>query len=135
MTNAIATVSLSGTLEEKLRAAAAAGYAGVEIFDTDFLASAMTPREVRALLDEGDDGAIVRPNTSSAPASYVHFGICNVPTQQRRCLAHRSTFDSFSHAVTSRPSISSSINSMLHLQPDFSKVVQVSRPSYHFQIT
>jgi 4-hydroxyphenylpyruvate dioxygenase len=52
MTNAIATVSLSGTLEDKLRAAAAAGYAGVEIFDTDFLASAMTTAEVKALLDE-----------------------------------------------------------------------------------
>ena len=52
MTNAIATVSLSGTLEDKLRSAAAAGFAGVEIFDTDFLASAMTAAEVRALLDE-----------------------------------------------------------------------------------
>lgn len=52
MTNAIATVSLSGTLEDKLRAAAEAGFAGVEIFDTDFLASAMTPGDVKALLDE-----------------------------------------------------------------------------------
>lgn len=52
MTNAIATVSLSGTLEDKLRAAADAGFDGVEIFDTDFLASAMTAQEVRALLDE-----------------------------------------------------------------------------------
>ncbi len=52
MTNAIATVSLSGTLEDKLRAAADGGFAGVEIFDTDFLASAMTAHQVRALLDE-----------------------------------------------------------------------------------
>lgn len=52
MINAIATVSLSGTLEDKLRAAAAAGFTGVEIFDTDFLASAMTAQAVRALLDE-----------------------------------------------------------------------------------
>ncbi|GGE73967.1 bifunctional sugar phosphate isomerase/epimerase/4-hydroxyphenylpyruvate dioxygenase family protein [Sphingomonas prati] len=52
MMNAIATVSLSGTLEDKLRAAAAAGFGGVEIFDTDFLASAMTTAEVKALLDE-----------------------------------------------------------------------------------
>ena len=52
MSNAIATVSLSGTLEDKLRATAAAGFAGVEIFDTDFLASAMGPAEVKALLDE-----------------------------------------------------------------------------------
>lgn len=52
MTNAIATVSLSGTLEEKLRAAAEAGYAGVEIFDTDFVASPLSAAKVRALLDE-----------------------------------------------------------------------------------
>jgi 4-hydroxyphenylpyruvate dioxygenase len=52
MTNAIATVSLSGTLEDKLRAAAEAGFAGVEIFETDFLASPLSARDVKALLDE-----------------------------------------------------------------------------------
>jgi len=52
MTNAIATVSISGTLEDKLRAAAEAGFKAVEIFDTDFLASPLSPAEVRALLDE-----------------------------------------------------------------------------------
>lgn len=48
----IATVSLSGTLEEKLRAAAAAGFSGVEIFENDLIASPLRPREVRDLLDE-----------------------------------------------------------------------------------
>ena len=52
--NAIATVSLSGTLEEKLRAAAAAGFRAVEIFDTDFVASALSAEAVKALLDELD---------------------------------------------------------------------------------
>jgi len=52
MTNAIATVSISGTLEDKLRAAAEAGFTAVEIFDTDFLASPLSPQEVRALLDD-----------------------------------------------------------------------------------
>jgi 4-hydroxyphenylpyruvate dioxygenase len=52
MTNAIATVSISGTLEGKLRAAAAAGFRAVEIFDTDFVASALSASEVKALLDE-----------------------------------------------------------------------------------
>lgn len=52
MTNAIATVSISGTLEDKLRAAADAGFRAVEIFDTDFLASPLSPQAVRALLDE-----------------------------------------------------------------------------------
>jgi 4-hydroxyphenylpyruvate dioxygenase len=52
MINGIATVSLSGTLEDKLRAAAEAGFDGVEIFDTDFLASPLSPEQVRVLLDE-----------------------------------------------------------------------------------
>lgn len=50
--NAIATVSISGTLEGKLRAAAAAGFTAVEIFDTDFVASPLSAGEVKALLDE-----------------------------------------------------------------------------------
>ena len=41
--NAIATVSLRGTLEEKLKAAAAAGFAGVEIFENDLIGSALSP--------------------------------------------------------------------------------------------
>lgn len=50
--NGIATVSLSGTLEEKLRAAAEAGFQGVEIFETDFIASALSAEQVRAMLDD-----------------------------------------------------------------------------------
>lgn len=49
MRRSIATVSLSGTLEEKLRAAAGAGFDGVEIFENDLIASPLAPREVRAL--------------------------------------------------------------------------------------
>lgn len=52
MKNGIASVSLSGTLEDKIRAAAAAGFDEVEIFDTDFLASPLSPREVRVLIDD-----------------------------------------------------------------------------------
>ncbi|GAA4912310.1 sugar phosphate isomerase/epimerase and 4-hydroxyphenylpyruvate domain-containing protein [Streptomonospora salina] len=48
MRRSIATVSLSGTLEEKLRAAAAAGFDGVEIFENDLVASPLPPRDVRA---------------------------------------------------------------------------------------
>ncbi|WCT72864.1 TIM barrel protein [Sphingomonas naphthae] len=50
MHNAIATVSLSGTLEDKLRAAAAAGFDSVEIFENDLLGCALSPREVRVML-------------------------------------------------------------------------------------
>lgn len=44
----IATVCLSGTLEDKLAAAAAAGFSGVEIFENDLVAAASTPEEIRA---------------------------------------------------------------------------------------
>lgn len=50
--NAIATVSLRGTLEEKLRAAAGAGFASVEIFENDLVGSPLTPRAVRAMMDD-----------------------------------------------------------------------------------
>jgi sugar phosphate isomerase/epimerase len=44
---AIATVCLSGTLEDKLAAAAAARFHGVEIFDHDLVASPWSPHRVR----------------------------------------------------------------------------------------
>ncbi|MFR9802474.1 TIM barrel protein [Pseudonocardia sp. RS010] len=44
---AVATVCLSGALEDKLPAAAAAGFDGVEIFEPDLVASPMPPGEVR----------------------------------------------------------------------------------------
>jgi 4-hydroxyphenylpyruvate dioxygenase len=47
MRTSIATVSLSGSLTEKLTAAARAGFDGVEIFENDFLASPLTPEEIR----------------------------------------------------------------------------------------
>ncbi|OAN52543.1 bifunctional sugar phosphate isomerase/epimerase/4-hydroxyphenylpyruvate dioxygenase family protein [Sphingobium sp. TCM1] len=52
MSNAIATVSLRGTLEEKLRAAASAGFAGVEIFENDLIGSSLSPSDVRRMLDD-----------------------------------------------------------------------------------
>jgi 4-hydroxyphenylpyruvate dioxygenase len=46
--NSLATVCLSGTLEDKLPAAAAAGFGGVEIFEPDLVSSPWSPGEVRA---------------------------------------------------------------------------------------
>jgi 4-hydroxyphenylpyruvate dioxygenase len=48
----IATVSLSGTLEEKLEAAAEAGFDGVELFENDLVASPLAPAEVRRRTEE-----------------------------------------------------------------------------------
>jgi 4-hydroxyphenylpyruvate dioxygenase len=47
MRRSIATVCLSGTLDEKLEAASAAGFDGVEIFEPDLLSSPLRPSEVR----------------------------------------------------------------------------------------
>lgn len=43
----IATVCLSGTLDDKLAAASGAGFHGVEIFENDLVVSPWTPREIR----------------------------------------------------------------------------------------
>ncbi|WP_086731192.1 bifunctional sugar phosphate isomerase/epimerase/4-hydroxyphenylpyruvate dioxygenase family protein [Streptomyces carpinensis] len=48
MRTSIATVSLSGSLTEKLTAASRAGFDGVEIFENDLLASPRSPEEIRA---------------------------------------------------------------------------------------
>src|SRR5690349_10348405 len=49
MKTSIATVSLSGSLVEKLHACAAAGFDGVEIFEPDLIASVHSPEEIRHL--------------------------------------------------------------------------------------
>ncbi|HEY9266731.1 MAG TPA: TIM barrel protein, partial [Mycobacterium sp.] len=49
MRTSIATVSLSGSLVEKLHACAAAGFDGVEIFEPDLIAGDHSPEEIRAL--------------------------------------------------------------------------------------
>lgn len=48
-TRSIATVSLSGTLDEKLRAIASAGFDEVEIFEADLLSFSGSPRDVGEL--------------------------------------------------------------------------------------
>src|SRR5699024_1089141 len=49
MKTSIATVCLSGTLEEKMQACAAAGFDGIEIFEADLVVSPPSPAEIRAL--------------------------------------------------------------------------------------
>lgn len=62
MKTSIATVSISGGLREKLAAIAAAGFDGVEIFETDFLAFDGTPAEVgRIVADHGLEITMFQP--------------------------------------------------------------------------
>ncbi len=50
--SSIATVCLSGTLPDKLEAAAAAGFDGVEIFENDLLTFDGTPADVRRMCED-----------------------------------------------------------------------------------
>jgi 4-hydroxyphenylpyruvate dioxygenase len=50
MKTGIATVSISGNLDEKLEAIAAAGFEGIEIFEQDFIADMRSPREIGDLI-------------------------------------------------------------------------------------
>lgn len=52
MKTSIATVSISGALEGKLRAVAEAGFDGVEVFENDLLGFPGTPREVGQIIRE-----------------------------------------------------------------------------------
>ena len=52
MKTAIATVCLSGGLDEKLLAVAAAGFKGVEIFENDLLSFNGTPKDVRRAAED-----------------------------------------------------------------------------------
>lgn len=62
MKASIATVSISGTLTEKLQAIAEAGFDGVEIFENDFLAFDGSPREVgRMVRDAGLSITLFQP--------------------------------------------------------------------------
>lgn len=52
MRTSIATVCLSGTLEEKMRGAALAGFDGIEVFEPDLIASPLSPEQVAEVAEE-----------------------------------------------------------------------------------
>lgn len=73
MKTSIATVSISGDLDEKLAAIAAAGFDGVEIFENDFLAFDGSPAEVgRMVRDQGLEITLFQPfrDFEGMPASH-----------------------------------------------------------------
>jgi 4-hydroxyphenylpyruvate dioxygenase len=51
MLHSIATVSLSGTLEEKIAAIAGAGFDGIELFENDLTVYPGSPRDARSLIE------------------------------------------------------------------------------------
>lgn len=52
MRTSIATVCLSGTLEEKMQAAALAGFDGIEVFEQDLVVSPSSPEQLRDMAAE-----------------------------------------------------------------------------------
>ena len=76
MLRSIATVSLGGTLMEKLNAIAAAGFDGVEIFENDLLYFDGSPRDVKQIAadlgfeDEAYFGRLFRKQTGSTPSAF-----------------------------------------------------------------
>ncbi len=73
MKTSIATVSISGTLEGKLRAVADAGFDGVEIFENDLLSFPGSPRDVgRIIRDLGMECTLFQPfrDLEGMPAEY-----------------------------------------------------------------
>lgn len=52
MKHSIASVSLSGTLTEKLHAIAKAGFEGIEIFENDFTIANLSPTDLRKMVED-----------------------------------------------------------------------------------
>ena len=62
MKTGIATVSISGNLEEKIEAISAAGFSGIEIFEQDFIADIRSPRAVgQRIRDAGLEVMLFQP--------------------------------------------------------------------------
>lgn len=62
MQTSIATVSISGNLEEKIEVISAAGYSGIELFEQDFIADARTARDVgRRIRESGLELLLFQP--------------------------------------------------------------------------
>lgn len=75
MLHAIATVSVPGTLRDKITAIAQAGFKGVEIFEQDLIAFDGSPRDVGAMVrDHGLEIVLFQPfrDFEGLPEPYRH---------------------------------------------------------------
>ena len=89
MLRSIATVSISGTLPEKLHAIAAAGYQGVEIFENDLLYYTGTPADIRHLAaDLGLKITLFQPFRDFEGASRAQFAANMERARRKFALMH-----------------------------------------------
>ncbi|WP_158107606.1 bifunctional sugar phosphate isomerase/epimerase/4-hydroxyphenylpyruvate dioxygenase family protein [Vibrio furnissii] len=103
MKTGIATVSISGSLVEKLHAAANAGFDGVEIFENDLTQSEFTPRQVRQLAESlGLEIIALQPlrNFEAMPA----------PLRQQNFYQARKKFELMHELGTSKLMICSNVS-------------------------
>ena len=114
MKTSIATVSISGSLVEKLHACADAGFDGVEIFEPDLIASDHSPEEIRGLarrlglsLDlyqplrdiEGVDEATFAENLRRAGATFATAQRLGIGTVLVCSNVATATVDSVEHSA------------------------------------
>ncbi|BBZ26062.1 4-hydroxyphenylpyruvate dioxygenase [Mycolicibacterium madagascariense] len=114
MKTSIATVSISGSLVEKLHACAAAGFDGVEIFEPDLIASDHSPEEIRALAErlglsldlyqplrdvEGVDEATFAENLRRAAATFATARRLGISTVLVCSNVATATVDSDAHSA------------------------------------
>ncbi|MBB5547479.1 bifunctional sugar phosphate isomerase/epimerase/4-hydroxyphenylpyruvate dioxygenase family protein [Paraburkholderia fungorum] len=104
MLRSIATVSMSGGLLEKLDAASAAGFGGIELFEQDLTSSAFTPAEVRkACEDRGLAIVLFQP--------FRDFEGVTAPLFQRNMERARRKFDLMHKLGATRLLVCSNVSS------------------------
>lgn len=110
MLRSIATVSISGTLPEKLHAIAAAGYQGVEIFENDLLYYTGTPADIRNLAaDLGLKITLFQPFRDFEGASRSQFAANMERAKRKFALMHELGCDTLLLCSNVQPDCSADV--------------------------
>lgn len=110
MLRSIATVSISGTLPEKLHAIAAAGYQGVEIFENDLLYYTGTPADIRHLAaDLGLKITLFQPFRDFEGASRAQFTANMERARRKFALMHELGCDTMLLCSNVQPDCSADV--------------------------
>ena len=110
MLRSIATVSISGTLPEKLHAIAAAGYQGVEIFENDLLYYTGTPADIRHLAaDLGLKITLFQPFRDFEGASRSQFAVNMERARRKFALMHELGCDTMLLCSNVQPDCSADV--------------------------
>ncbi|WP_308561468.1 TIM barrel protein [uncultured Klebsiella sp.] len=110
MLRSIATVSISGTLPEKLHAIAAAGYQGVEIFENDLLYYTGTPADIRhQVADLGLKITLFQPFRDFEGASRDQFAANMERARRKFALMHELGCDTMLLCSNVQPDCSADV--------------------------